>query len=303
MAVPSSGPLKLWDSIWNQEIGDAKGNNSLHGAAIYAGFSTPDAMSDFYGWSDVIAPSVSTQAMSSIGQTNMVANGNVSSTGGENPTRGFYFGTSTNAYSNTKTSIGVGGTGGFSRNFTGLPSNTTHYGWAFACNSAGEAVGGRVQAATQPPPFTPVSFDLSQSYICNQVNNPSGQSQKTSQAYTGYRNPYTGASNTIAAGSQNINTYNMTYTLNCRTAVQNSMNYHFGGNTGGAEGLGSGYVKQRVANNQNCFQSVSFSPAQPNATNQGCYVYGSWFGMGNSGATQFFCLNSDIRLKTNINYL
>ena len=59
MAVPSSGELKLWDDLWNQEIGGSKGNNSLHSASVYAEFDTPDALGDFYGWSDVEVPSVS----------------------------------------------------------------------------------------------------------------------------------------------------------------------------------------------------------------------------------------------------
>ena len=75
MAVPSSGQLKLWNDIWNNEIGGTQGNNSLHSASVYAGFTTPDAMGDFYGWSDVEVPSVSTSAMSSVTDNSMQANG------------------------------------------------------------------------------------------------------------------------------------------------------------------------------------------------------------------------------------
>ena len=44
MAVPNSGQLKLWDMLWNQELGGSKGNNSLHSASIYAGKSVPDSL-------------------------------------------------------------------------------------------------------------------------------------------------------------------------------------------------------------------------------------------------------------------
>ena len=49
MAVPNSGQLKLWDMLWNQELGGSKGNNSLHSASVYAGFSVPDSLGEFYG--------------------------------------------------------------------------------------------------------------------------------------------------------------------------------------------------------------------------------------------------------------
>ena len=66
MAIPSSGQLKLWDTLWNQELGGEKGENSLHSASVYAGFSTPDALGDFYGWSDVEAPTVTTQGVTNV---------------------------------------------------------------------------------------------------------------------------------------------------------------------------------------------------------------------------------------------
>ena len=91
MAVPSSGELKLWDTLWNQELAGSQGENSLHSASVYAGFSTPDALSDFYGWSDVETPTVTTSAMSQVEYYRMYANGNVSDTGNEDPDRGFLF--------------------------------------------------------------------------------------------------------------------------------------------------------------------------------------------------------------------
>jgi hypothetical protein len=190
MAVPSSGQLKLWNDIWNNEIGGTQGNNSLHSASVYAGFTTPDAMGDFYGWSDVEVPSVSTSAMSSVTDNSMQANGNVSSTGNEDVSRGFYFGTNSAApVSNTKyTLAGTQGTGTFSCNRTGLAYNNTYYAWAFACNSAGESVGGRVQAGTPYPPFSPTCITVTDTQITYQ-NNPSDNGNSV-HFTSGYINPY-----------------------------------------------------------------------------------------------------------------
>lgn len=58
MAVPSSGQLGLYEDIFTAFNEHSQGDNSLHNASTYAGFSTPDAMSDFYGYVDAVAPSV-----------------------------------------------------------------------------------------------------------------------------------------------------------------------------------------------------------------------------------------------------
>jgi len=300
MAVPSSGELKLWDTIWNQEIGAAQGNNSLHGAAQYAGFSTPDAMSDFYGWSDVVPPSVSTQNPTSVATTSMTTNGNVSSTGGENPTRGFYFGTnSSSAQNNTKYSVGTGGTGAFSRSNGGLSSNTTYYNWAYACNSAGEAQGGRTQAATQPPPFTPTFSGLSQSYSCAYASSLSFNMAKVAG---GYSNPYTGGGNNFAyciayAPYPQI----ATKTYDCRCAATNARNYRYGCASSATQGAGI-CVCHRVSAPSGFFNisSCGIQTSQGNNISGNCYAPDGQ-SAGPSGIQ--FCWTSDIRSKTNINYL
>jgi len=50
MAVPSSGELELYGDI-GTEIGVAQSNVTLHGMSQTAGFTPPDAMSEFYGYS------------------------------------------------------------------------------------------------------------------------------------------------------------------------------------------------------------------------------------------------------------
>lgn len=52
MAVPSSGELELYGDI-GTELGVAQSNVTLHGMSQTAGFTPPDAMSEFYGYSNI----------------------------------------------------------------------------------------------------------------------------------------------------------------------------------------------------------------------------------------------------------
>ena len=205
MAVPLSGELKLWNTLWNSELGGTKGENSLHSASVYAGFSTPDALSDFYGWSDVEAPTVTTENVSNVQVNSQRINGNVTSTGNEAVNRGFWHGTSTNRTSNTKYTLGgtQNSTGGFNCTRTGLSQGTTYYNWAFACNSVGEAVGGRKNANTGYPPYTPNYQQAGR--ICGQtsVNHyPTSTQQFQNPSHSGkgcvgWYNPYSGGANNL----------------------------------------------------------------------------------------------------------
>jgi hypothetical protein len=191
MAVPSSGELKLWDNIWNQEIGGTQGNNSLHSASVYAGFSTPDAMSDFYGWSDIEVPSVTTTDITATCYARVCACGNITNDGNSDSlTRGFYIGTFANPYaSNTKYTVGgtQSGTGEFKYDLTGRTQNTTYYAWAWAANEAGETVGGRDAVTTPYPPFSPSTNTLSRGFAATEQ----GSCNVTlSLAQYGYINPY-----------------------------------------------------------------------------------------------------------------
>ena len=189
MPVPNSGELKLWDSIWNQEIGAEKGENSLHSASVYAEFTTPDAMSDFYGWADVEIATVVTNAMSSISSNSMTLNGNLTNTGNGDCNVGFYFGTSTNRTSNPTYSSGTKTTTGtFTNNRTGLAYGTNFYAWAFATNDAGTAVGSRQDATTTFPPFTPqiIYYDTTCAFF---DVNPQSCAQSCCWKL-GYFNPY-----------------------------------------------------------------------------------------------------------------
>src|SRR6056300_802050 len=122
MPVPSSGELKLRADINLEVNGNATDDNvSLGSLSNEAGFTEPDTMSEFYGYTSCTAPSVTTNALSSVSYTSMTANGNVTADNGCTITeRGFYFGTNgSSPTNNTKYSVG-GTTGSYSRNMTGL---------------------------------------------------------------------------------------------------------------------------------------------------------------------------------------
>ena len=81
MAVPSSGELRLYADI-GVELGVPQSDVSLGAMSDSAGFTAPDSMSEFYGYVDALPPSVTTNAISNVGETTLRANGNVTSDGG-----------------------------------------------------------------------------------------------------------------------------------------------------------------------------------------------------------------------------
>lgn len=149
MPITSSGQIALIADIAAEFTSLGSTDVSLDGARAEAGLTAGEVqMTDFYGLSDAVAPTVTTSAASSVGFTSMVANGNVTSDGGGTITqRGFYFGTSSSYSSNTKYSVS-GTTGAYTRTFSGLSQGTTYYMTAYAINSAGESVGSTVSQAT-----------------------------------------------------------------------------------------------------------------------------------------------------------
>lgn len=57
MALPSSGAISI-DNI-RTELGQSQGNNSLRALSSLAGYTTPDSMSEFYGFSSATEFSIS----------------------------------------------------------------------------------------------------------------------------------------------------------------------------------------------------------------------------------------------------
>lgn len=150
MAVPSSGPLQLRGDIALEVDGSATGTDvSLRALSNSAGFDAPDTMSEFYGYSSVSAPSVTTDAASDVTSSGFTANGNATADNGASITdRGFYIGTDSNYANNTKTSVGGSGTGTFTLAQSGLTYNTTYYITAYATNSVGEGRGSTISQNT-----------------------------------------------------------------------------------------------------------------------------------------------------------
>ncbi|GAI84963.1 unnamed protein product, partial [marine sediment metagenome] len=98
----------------------------------------------------IVAPTVTTQAASSIEHTSAILNGTIANTGGENcDERGFEWGTSPGSYPNSWTEPGSYGTGAFSHELTGLTKGQTYYYRAKAHNSAGWGYGGEVSFTTK----------------------------------------------------------------------------------------------------------------------------------------------------------
>jgi hypothetical protein len=111
-------------------------------------------------YTPISAPSVSTQAVSSISYTTADANGTISATGGENADiRGFVYDTSSKSapgnvapassgYAFTSQDSGSFATGAFAKTLTDLASGTTYYVRAFAHNSAGYGYGDEISFTT-----------------------------------------------------------------------------------------------------------------------------------------------------------
>lgn len=204
MAVPSSGPLELYGDIQN-ELGGAQANTSLHGMSVEAGFSTPDAMSDFYGYVDAVLPTVTT-GNAGASDTSMTVYGSNTDGGGTITERGFYFGTSTNRASNPKYTV-TAGAGNFNRGFTGLTQLTTYYYWAYATNEVGTTFGARGTKTTVQT-FTPIYATSMPGTVDFYDFTQDGGSTEfgtdvTRQARYYWQNPYSGGTSTGAACNLN----------------------------------------------------------------------------------------------------
>lgn len=150
MAVPSSGQLRLRGDVALEVNGSNTGSNvSLRALSAAAGKSSPDHMSELYGYSAVVPPSIMALYSSSTGDS-VYARIRLGDTGGENPySTGVYIGTSTNMTSNPKYELGAGSIynyKGYRR--TGLSESTTYYWWGYATNSAGTTYTARQTRAT-----------------------------------------------------------------------------------------------------------------------------------------------------------
>ena len=150
MPLPESGPLSA--SQVATEFGVSQADISFQnlGTQLSEPIDEGDPVTlpdDFYGAAGN-APTVVTNAVSSITSTGMTLNGNATNQGASAITdKGFYFGTNASYASNTKISISSG-TGAYNSARTGLTAGTTYYVTAYATNTQGEARGSTVSQAT-----------------------------------------------------------------------------------------------------------------------------------------------------------
>lgn len=189
MALQSSGAISV--SQIKTEL--TSSSNSLRTLSAAAGFSTPDAMSEFYGYTSSLPPTVVTFAFDQIGETSIRCGGAVNSDGGAAITeRGFYFGTSTNMTSNPKYTVS-GTVGYYTLNRTGLSPNTTYRCWAYATNASGTTYGAMVTATTYQVynPTWATMYTSSQGLFYGESVNGQVQAHEVwFEAF--YRNPYSG---------------------------------------------------------------------------------------------------------------
>lgn len=104
--------------------------------------------------SSSVAPTVVTDAASSVDETTATLNGTISNTGGSNPTiRGFQYGLSQTAEF-VESSSGSFSTGAFSANIENLMPNKQYWVRAFATNTSGTSYGDWVSFTTEPATYS-----------------------------------------------------------------------------------------------------------------------------------------------------
>ena len=113
---------------------------------------------------EIVAPTVTSSAATSITASGATLHGNVTATGGGNyETRIFEWGYPSGNYTDNWTSVGSYGTGTFSQAISGLSANTTYYWRAGAINNGDAGYSGELSFATlEAPsggaPATPMNF-------------------------------------------------------------------------------------------------------------------------------------------------
>ena len=120
---------------------------TIYYVRAYATNSVGTSYGDEVSFTSLIAPTVTTQAVSSIGTTTATGNGNITVLGVPNPTQhGVCWSTSTSpTTADSKTEEGAASaTGTFTSDITGLTAGTTYYVRAYATNSVGTSYGDEV---------------------------------------------------------------------------------------------------------------------------------------------------------------
>ncbi|MDP1884342.1 MAG: hypothetical protein Q8L10_03145 [Candidatus Moranbacteria bacterium] len=148
-----------------------------------------------------IGPATLTTSATVVNKTSSSAtlSGNITNTGGENPTRYIQYGTGPSVYT-SECDAGVGGVGEYSCVLTDLTPDTTYYYRAKAVNSAGEAYGTELSFITLPAEVivnNPTSDDIDGLLADSYLTLNSGTLDATDQVTTNLAVKFATGSNQI----------------------------------------------------------------------------------------------------------
>ncbi len=188
------------------------------------------------------APTVTTQAVSSIGTTNATGNGNITDLGYPHPTAyGVCWSTSANPTTsdNVIDNGAASATGAFTASMTGLSAETTYHVRAFATNTQGTSYGADVSFTTLPNQYT-LTYTAGANggltgATSQTVNQGTDGTAVTAVPNTGYHfvqwsdgstaNPRTDTNVTVnisVTAAFAINTYTLTYTAEANGSITGS---------------------------------------------------------------------------------
>lgn len=123
--------------------------NTTYYVRAYATNEAGTAYGDEVTFTTLTTPTVTTAAVTNIGEHTATGGGNVTDDGGSPITvRGICWGTSHNPTTSNSHATSGSGTGSFTVNMTGLTAHTTYYVRAYATNSVGTAYGDEVSFVT-----------------------------------------------------------------------------------------------------------------------------------------------------------
>ena len=193
MALPTTGPLALSLDIRTEELiknpSLPEDNVSMREISESAGFNEPDAISEFYGYSSAILPTMASIRVSGGPNDTYIAFAATPATNGfvAITSRGFYFGTdSRGPQYNTRYQVDTSNSlAEFSKGFGSLSSSRTYYCWGYVQNQIGEGYTTRGAATTLPA--IPIS-DYTQSYSGSVYMNIYGQNWTSTANYYGWGN-------------------------------------------------------------------------------------------------------------------
>jgi hypothetical protein len=131
--------------VWGQISDVYAGGILTDYLSSYSDQSTYELAWNALTYTELGLPTVTTQATSDITQTTATGNGNITDTGGENPSvRGICYSSVNNpptTADDKKEESGSFGTGAFTESLTSLSADTTYYARAYATNSSGTSYG------------------------------------------------------------------------------------------------------------------------------------------------------------------